>query len=69
MNMSPYYYIMVHRDALNSIFKVADPVVRKMMLQIMRRVDEVHWPIRPWVAREGGPLTTLPGAPPLRITK
>lgn len=65
MTMFPYHYIMVHKKALDSMFNSMSeykPVhlARSMMLQIMRRTDEVHWRMRDPVARLGGPLTTLP---------
>jgi hypothetical protein len=63
MTMFPYHYIMVHKNALDSMFSGrcdAIALVRRMMLQIMARTDEVHWRMRDPVAREGGPLNTLP---------
>ena len=63
MTMFPYHYIVVHRKALDSMFSGrhgAIVLVRRMMLQVMARIDEVHWRMRNPVAREGGPLNTLP---------
>jgi len=58
MNMSPYYYIMVHRDALASITKNSHPTIRlKTKSEVLRRISEVIWRVE----RSAKKLEIAPG--------
>jgi len=54
MSMYPYYYIMVHKKALSSIFRhINDRKVRNAtMLGVSRKTDHMFWNLVSEVERD-----------------